>query len=272
MAAKSLPSSSAAAFRRRIAASSSLTLELRQRRPRLGKPRRHVRAIQQHGVVSREEPEVVLEHGQLVLVEFGVGRVDIDHVDLAAGDCLIGEPVVEALRRREAQSVGARKIGPTVGAAEKLLRQPESQLGVLLEVRNAREALFSCIARAHCKRVAVVEAQRNRHRQPARRQARIQLRQWRHVGQLEDLARDRAGVIGIDIDAAAFERIEQDGRVAHSALVHGRRSARALCRLRNDLAEDVGLGEALRTDLQRCLGRRCRHGQRAQQQRKQLFA
>jgi hypothetical protein len=209
--------------------------------------------MQQHGVVAREEPDVVGEHGQLVLVQFGVGRIDVDHVDLAAGDCFIGETVVEASGWRETQSVGACEIWPTIGAAEELLRQPKTQLGVLLEVRNAFEALGLCIAGAHGERVAIVEAQRNGDGQSTRREARVQFRQRRHVRQLEDLAGDRAGVFGIHIDAAAFQRIEQDRCVAESALVPGRRRPWALRRLRDDFAQDVGLSEALRTDLQRRL-------------------
>ena len=90
--------------------------ELRERRPRLRKPRWHSRAIQQHGVVSREEPDVVGEDGQVVLVELGVSRVDVDHVDLAAGNCLIGEPMVKArgrwgtsVRRRAADWANHRR-------------------------------------------------------------------------------------------------------------------------------------------------------------------
>ena len=63
----------------------------------------------QHRVVAREVPEVVVEHGQRT-VDLGVGRVDVDHVDLAAGDRFVREPVVEAARRAKRQPVGALQI------------------------------------------------------------------------------------------------------------------------------------------------------------------
>ncbi len=52
-------------------------------------------AHQQHRFVAREERAVVLEHPQAKAPDLGVGRVDVDHVDLAGRDRVVGEAVVE---------------------------------------------------------------------------------------------------------------------------------------------------------------------------------
>ena len=61
---------------------------------------------------------------------------------------------------------------------------------------------------------------------------------------MHDLGRDRAGVLGVNIDRARFQRREQDAGGAEARLVL------AAARAREDLAQDVGLGEALRADVQ----------------------
>ena len=50
-------------------------------------------------------------------------------------------------------------------------------------------------------------------------------------------------IVGIDINAAGLERFEQNGGIAHARTMHDRRAG-CRCRLRDDFAEDVGLGKA----------------------------
>ena len=64
-----------------------------------------------------------------------------------------------------------------------------------------------------------------------------------HAEQLEG---DGAGVLRVDVDRARLERRVQDGRVAQALLVHRLGRPRLRRGLRHDLAQDVGLGEALR--------------------------
>ena len=66
---------------------------------------------------------------------------------------------------------------------------------------------------------------------------------------LQDFPRDGAGVLGVDVDAAALQRLLEDRGVAEARLV------RAAGGLGEDLAEDVGLGEALGADR----GANCEH-------------
>ena len=100
----------------------------------------------------------------------------------------------------------------------------------------------------HRERIAVVEAQRHRGLQPAWREPRVQLGERRVAFLLQQLADDAVPVyFGIDVDRAGGERLLEDAGVAEPLAVLGR-DAGLLQRLRDDLAEDVRLGEALRAD------------------------
>ncbi len=83
-------------------------------------------------------------------------------------------------------------------------------------------------------------------RQAHRRQRRVDLGQRGARRQLQDLAGQRAGVVGIQVDAARLERLEDDGGVAQAGQM-----ARLAVRggggggLGQDFTEDVRLGEAL---------------------------
>ena len=70
------------------------------------------------------------------------------------------------------------------------------------------------------------------------------------LDELENFARDGAGVLGIEVDRTGSERLVQDGRVTHARFVLGRHAG-AHEALPHDLAKDVLLGEALRSDDER---------------------
>jgi hypothetical protein len=176
--------------------------EALQRLPGLRQALRQIRAVEQHRVVAGKVLAVVGKHGQSVLVDLGVGRVNVDRVDLALGDSFVGEAVIEAAGRRIRQVVRKLQSGPTVGPADEFLRQSQSQLGVCFQFGQARDAFGAGVVAAHRQRVGVVEAQRHRDRQAHRRKPRVELRQRRHGVELENLPRDRACVLGVDVDAA----------------------------------------------------------------------
>ncbi len=223
------------------------------------------RAHQQHRVVAREEAEVVAQHAQAAACDPRVGRVHVDHVDLAARQRLVGQAVVESAPRVEGEPVRGLQRRPAVGAHQELVRQPEAQPGRLrpLQPRQRRDRVDAeprRVGLAHRQRVGVVEAQRHRGLQPARRQQAVQLvdRGRARPGRLrqaQQLARDRAGVLGVDVDRAAGERPFEDAGVAQPRAVLGR-DAGVQQRLPHQLAEHVALGEALRADDHRRLGRR----------------
>src|SRR5205085_2038559 len=77
---------------------------------------------------------------------------------------------------------------------------------------------------------------------------RVELAQRRHVVELQDLLGDGARIFGVHVDAAGRQRVEHDGGVAEALAVRRAGLAGRDCRLANDLAEDVRLGEALGAD------------------------
>ena len=126
---------------------------------------------------------VVLQHAQLVLVDLGVGRIDVDHVDLSAGHRFIGEPVVEAARRLR-QPVGPLQTGPAVAAAEELVRQPEAQLRMLREIAEVRRLSCCALLARIGERVGIVETQRHGDAETKRRQPAIERCESRNASDL----------------------------------------------------------------------------------------
>ncbi len=80
-----------------------------------------------------------------------------------------------------------------------------------------------------------------------RREPAVQLVERRIAVALEQLANDRPGVLRIEVDGAAGERLLEDAGVAEAGLVDSG-PAGAGKRLSEDLAEHVRLGESLGAD------------------------
>ena len=83
----------------------------------------------------------------------------------------------------------------------------------------------------------------------------------------QDLARDRAGVLGINIELVGLEGVEEDLRPPQLAPVDGRH-ARLADQVLGDITQDHGFGEHFRADPDRgrgFVGRRVR-AQRARQE------
>ncbi len=100
---------------------------------------------------------------------------------------------------------------------------------------------------AHRERVAVVEAERHRGAEAERRERAVEFGKARVPFELENFLRDRAGVFRIEVDRPGLERCVQDAGIAQARPVHGTVSRGT----DQDLAQDVGLGEALGADAQR---------------------
>ena len=114
---------------------------------------------------------------------------------------------------------------------------------------------------AHRQRVGVVEAELHRSAESHPGQFAVDLLQRCRVLVLEDFSFDSAEVFGIDVDAAGLQRFEHDGGVAQPLPML---DLRMRCGgLANDFPEDVGLGEALRSDVQHliCAGSTRRGGE-----------
>src|SRR5439155_8529756 len=69
--------------------------ELLERGPDLRQSLRQIGAVEQHRVITREIAAIVVEYRQAILVDLGVGRIDIDLVDLVYGDRLLHEAVIK---------------------------------------------------------------------------------------------------------------------------------------------------------------------------------
>jgi hypothetical protein len=205
-------------------------------------------AHQQHRVVLGKEGAIVLEHPEAEAAELGIGRVDVDHVDLARRHGVVRQAMVEAGRRRR-QCIGLAQRRPAVGTLQELVRQTELQRPALRrgKVGDARNAQALRLRFAHRQRIGVVEAERHRRHQAARRQPAVELLERRVALALEQLTHDRAGVLGIEVDRPAGECLLEDAGVAQALAMH-RRPAGSDQGLGDDLAEHVRLGEALRTD------------------------
>ena len=98
--------------------------------------------------------------------------------------------------------------------------QPHADLALGAGPRLAEPAQHAPgLVGAHREGIAVVEAQRDRHAQAQGLQRGLHGVARHRLRALEDLERDGAGVFGIEVDAAAPERLVDDGGVAQ-ALLH----------------------------------------------------
>ncbi len=225
-------------------------LQFRQRGECGGVLHRRVEAMQQHGVVAREELALVLEHDDAMARDLGIGGVKVDRVHLARGKRLVGDAVVDAARRRLRQGVSGLQSRPAVAAAEEFVRETESQVGMAREVGDRFDvALFRDILRDP-DRVTVGKAERDARGEAKRREPCIQRGKIEVLLGLQDLARDRAGVLRVNVDCAGGERFLEDRGVAEALSKFGAR-ATALRLLCEEFAEHIGFGEALGADLQR---------------------
>ena len=125
-----------------------------------------------------------------------------------------------------------------------------------------RDAELRGLRRRHRQRIGVLETERHADAEADGGQfARIVARSV-GCGCFRISASIVPQVFGVDIDRARLQRLEHDRGVAEPRLVLRLRVARR--RLRDDLAEDVRLGEAFGSDHQRAIGRA---GSAADQQR-----
>ena len=117
---------------------------------------------------------------------------------------------------------------------------------------------------AHPDRVGVVESERPAHPDAALGQGRAQLGLAADLLAGQDLAGDRAGVFGIEVELVGLEGVEEHLRAAQLAAV-GRVDARVREHLAGDLAQDHRLGERLRADPDGRVRRLADQGQRDEQ-------
>jgi len=221
-------------------------LERLERRPCTGRALGQVGSIEEHGVVAREVGTVVVQDAQAVARDLGVGRVHVHDVDAACRQRLVREAVVQAARLLR-QPVEALQSGPTVRASDEFLRQAELQLRIARQVRQRVNSQLLGAIFPHRERISVIETERHARDQPLRRQGPVQLVQPPAAAQPDHLGGNGAGVFRINVDGTGLQRRDDDAGIAEARL------QLAAARTGQDLAEDIGLGEALRADSHRVL-------------------
>ena len=86
-----------------------------------------------HGVVAREVTEVVFEYDEVVVLDLGVGGVEVHRADVTGLQASVGEVVVHAAGRI-LEAVGIAQAGPAVGALHELVAEAHADLGVVDEI------------------------------------------------------------------------------------------------------------------------------------------
>ena len=86
-------------------------------------------AHQQDRVIARKVAEIIAKDPQLEATDLGIGAVDIDDVELAIGDGLVGQAMVDPAAGIDFQIVGFLETRPTVSPHQKFVRQPQAKVG-----------------------------------------------------------------------------------------------------------------------------------------------
>ena len=108
-------------------------------------------------------PEIVGQGRQPVIGDLGIGRVQIDKVDIAGLEPAIGEVVVEPGDVGLWQPIAVAQAPPAVAAIDELVGKAERQVGMGAQIRDSRDPQRRRALRAHPHRVGVVEPERRRH-------------------------------------------------------------------------------------------------------------
>ncbi len=218
------------------------------RLPRPGSTLRKIQAVEQHGVVAREEAAVVFQHGQVQTTDLGVRRVELHAVDLAAADRLIREVVLDAAHLPHPQAVVRGQARPAVLPRQELVREREAELGVRLEVRDAPDPQPLRRLPAHRQRVAVVEAEGVADADALWAQGGAHRFETRPARGLKDRLGDRAGVFRVEVHLALLQRLEHDVRAPQVGSVLYGRLSRPGPQHPQRLAQDPRLRERLGAD------------------------
>ena len=135
----------------------------------------------------------------------------------------IGQVVVEPADVALGKPVAVAQAGPAVGPLHELVAEPE------LRARDGAADRTDCAMPsraatvfAHADRIGVVEAERPAHAHPRSASAARSAALVTDLLARQDLAGDRAGVLGIDVELVGLERVEEDLRAAQLATMHGR--------------------------------------------------
>ena len=150
-------SSLARAFIPAISADGDPSLQSRQGREGRRRSRLQVGPIEPDAFIRGKETEVVAKHAEVVLLDLGVGRIEVGGLDLAAGECPVGEVVVEAANVALGQAVAVAHARPAVGPIHEFIAESELELGMSLQVGQTGHAQLRGDLLAHADRIGVIE-------------------------------------------------------------------------------------------------------------------
>jgi hypothetical protein len=102
-----------------------------------------LKAIQPDRVIARKERAVVGQQHQIAAPDHGVGRVDVDQVDLAGQQLPVSHVMVYTRHVALRQVVMTRERRPAVAAIEELVRERDPQLRQTRQIGNSRNAELS---------------------------------------------------------------------------------------------------------------------------------
>ena len=174
--------------------------------------------------------------------------------------------MVQALRGLW-QPVTLGQATPAVGPANKLVGESQFELRVRGEGAQGANPQSLGVGGAHGQRVAIVKPQGHGHAQAQRCQGLVHLLQRQRAGALENLLADGAHIFGVQVYLPRAQGLVHDGRVTKPLAHLGRCAGMGRGLLRQQLGQDVRLGEALGAYAQRRGWVRSQGGHaRAQQQ------
>ena len=176
------------------------------------------------------------------MIDLGVGRVDVDHVDFFLFDRHISESVIEA-DRRLGQSVTRCQAAPAVGAANEFIRQTQFELRLPRQIRERFHLQSISVSDPHRERVAVVKAKWNRRGETQGLQCGVDLRERFQIRSFQNLQRNRSAVFGIQVNRAGLERRVHDGGIAQSRQQFDRRVPGR--RFAEHMRKNIRLGKSL---------------------------
>ena len=215
-----------------------------------------VQPVHQQRLVVGEVVAVVVQHAQAVGADLGVGGVQVGDVQAALGQRPVGQVVLQAAHVLLGQLVAVAQAGPAVAAADELAGEAEPQLRVARQIGDRPDAQAIGDVGPHAQGVGVVEAQRPEHAQPpvAQRSPSQATGSAPAGGALaaQDLLQQRAGVVGVQIDVPAQQRLPHQPGAAQPPPVLDR-AAGGRRQQAGDLAQDHRLGERLAGHPQRAI-------------------
>src|SRR6202045_182475 len=118
---------------------------------------------------------------------------------------------------------------------------------MIFQVRDCAKTKLLCAVSQHHECVSVVESKRFGHADAGSSELIRDLLERQFIASFQNFLRNRAGVLRINIDLSATERLPKNDRAAHSLPVFNGNSGVTQTALRN-FAEDIRLGEFLGAD------------------------